>query len=60
MSRRDAAKIAVFPGFRQYFGLNIVFSFISALHMTRYNIKSQKKTMRKRIGNKKLRQKWQM
>ena len=42
MSRPDAAKIAVFPGFLQYFGLNIVFSFISALHMTSYNIKSQK------------------
>ena len=39
---RDAAKIAVFPGFWQYFGLNIVFSFISVLHMTGYNIQSEK------------------
>ena len=36
MSRRDAVEIAVFPG------LNIVFSFIGALHMTGYNIQSQK------------------
>ena len=36
MSRRDAVEIAVFPG------LNIVFSFICALHMTGYNIQSQK------------------
>ena len=36
MSRRDAVKIAVFPG------LNIVFSFICALQITGYNIQSQK------------------
>ena len=42
MSRRDAAKIAVFPGFLQYFGLNIVSSSISALLMTGYNKKLQK------------------
>ena len=44
MSWRDAAKIAVFPGcfFLHYFGFNIVFCFISALHMTGYNIQPQK------------------
>ena len=42
MSRRDTAKFADFPGFSQYFGLNIVFSFISALYLTGYNTKSQK------------------
>ena len=35
MSQRDAAKIAVFPSFWQYFSL-------SALHITGYNTKSQK------------------
>ena len=50
----DVAEIAVFPGFGQYFGLNIVVSFISALHMTGNNIQSHK-FMRKRIGNKKIR-----
>ena len=39
MTRHDAANIAVFPGFLQYFGLNIVFSSISALQMTEYNKK---------------------
>ena len=42
MSRRDAAKIAVFPGFWQYFGLNIVFSSINASQMTGYNKKIEK------------------
>ena len=42
MSRRNVAQIAVFIGFCQYFGLNIVFSFISALRRTGYNTKSQK------------------
>ena len=42
MSRRDTAKFADFPGFSEYFGLNIVFSFISALYLTGYNTKSQK------------------
>ena len=42
MSRRDAAKIAVFKGFRQYFGLNIAFSSISPSQMTRHNKKLQK------------------
>ena len=42
MSRRDAAKIAVFPCFLQYFGLNIVFSSISASQMTGYNKKFEK------------------
>ena len=47
MSRRDVAKIAVFPGFWQCFGLNIVYYFISALHMTGYNIQSQKTRVEK-------------
>ena len=59
MSQRDAAKIAVFPGFWQKFGLHIVFFFIGALHMTRYNTKSQKSYVEKdRKQENKKRWKW--
>ena len=47
MSRRNAAKIAVFPGFCQYFGLNMVYYVVISLHMTRYNTKTQKKLCEK-------------
>ena len=47
------AKSAVFHGlFLQQFGLKLVYSFISALCMTRYNIQTQKKAKWKRIGSK--------
>ena len=61
MSRRDAAKNAVFPGFfLQYFGLNIVFSCISALHMTGYNTKSQKKIHAEKDKKQENKKKWKL
>ena len=46
-------KLLFFPGFWQYFSLNIVFSSISASQMTRYN-KKLKNSLRKRIGSKEI------
>ena len=43
MSRRNAAKIEVFSGFCQYFGLHMVYLTVVTLNMTRYNTKNTKK-----------------
>ena len=37
MSQRNAAKVAVFSGFCQDFGLHMVYPTIVTLNMTRYN-----------------------
>jgi hypothetical protein len=41
MSRRHAAKIAVFLGFCQYFGSDMVYFVAISLHMMRYNTQTQ-------------------
>jgi hypothetical protein len=41
MSRRHAAKIAVFLGFCQYFGLDMVYFVAISLHMMWYNTQTQ-------------------
>ena len=61
MSRRDAAKIAVFfSRFLTILCVNIVFSFISALHMTGYNPKSQKKIHAEKDGKQENKKKWKL
>ena len=47
MSRRNAAKIAIFSGFCQYFGLHMVFCTVVTLNMTRYNTYTQKSYVKK-------------
>ena len=47
MSRRNAAKIAVFSGFCQEFGYHMVYATVVTLNMTRYNTKTQKSYVEK-------------
>ena len=42
MSRRNAAKVAFFSGFCQYFGLHMVYRTEVTLNMTKYNTKKGK------------------
>ena len=47
MSRRNAAKIAVFSGCFQDFGLHMVCPTVVTLSMTRYNTETQKSYVKK-------------
>ena len=56
MSRRNAAKISVFSGFCQHFGLHMVYPTVVTLNMTRYNTETQKSYVKKGLkqDNKKM------
>jgi len=54
MSRRNAAKIAVFSGLFQYFGLQRVYPTVVTFNMTRYNTKTQKTYVKKDLKQKKI------
>ena len=47
MSQRNAAKVAVFTGLFQYFGLQRVYPTVVTFNMTRYNTKTQNSYVKK-------------